>query len=59
MHMTYKQYLTFRVCLMFDTQGEKDGIQYHFVTAEEMSEGIRNGDFIESAFFAGNTYGTR
>jgi guanylate kinase len=44
---------------MFDTQGEKDGIQYHFVTAEEMSEGIRNGDFIESAFFAGNTYGTR
>lgn len=32
---------------------------YHFTTREKMQESIDNGDFIESAVFSGNVYGTR
>ncbi|XP_068605418.1 guanylate kinase isoform X2 [Brachionichthys hirsutus] len=38
--------------------GEEDGKDYHYVTREEMQAGIENGDFIESAEFSGNLYGT-
>ncbi|XP_030607533.1 guanylate kinase [Archocentrus centrarchus] len=38
--------------------GEKDGTDYHYVTREVMQAGIDNGDFIESAEFSGNLYGT-
>ncbi|CAI9572195.1 unnamed protein product [Staurois parvus] len=31
---------------------------YHFVSREEMEQGIRNGEFIENAVFSGNMYGT-
>ncbi|XP_068196492.1 guanylate kinase [Antennarius striatus] len=38
--------------------GEEDGKDYHYVTREKMQAGIDNGDFIESAEFSGNLYGT-
>ncbi|XP_049453606.1 guanylate kinase isoform X4 [Epinephelus fuscoguttatus] len=38
--------------------GEQDGKDYHFVTREAMQAGIDNGEFIESAEFSGNMYGT-
>ncbi|KAF6734096.1 Guanylate kinase [Oryzias melastigma] len=38
--------------------GEQNGIDYHFVSREEMQAGINNGDFIENAEFSGNLYGT-
>ena len=39
--------------------GEIDGKDYHYVNREIMQEGINNGEFIESAIYAGNMYGTR
>lgn len=39
--------------------GEVDGVHYHFTKKEEMEEAIKNGDFIESAVFSCNIYGTR
>lgn len=39
--------------------GEENGVHYHFVSVEEMQAGIENGDFIETAVFSGNMYGTR
>lgn len=39
--------------------GEENGVHYHFVTVEHMQKGIENGDFIETAVFSGNMYGTR
>ncbi|XP_073957067.1 guanylate kinase isoform X2 [Choristoneura fumiferana] len=38
--------------------GEKDGVHYHFTTKEKMLAAIENGEFLESATFSGNTYGT-
>ncbi|XP_072110235.1 guanylate kinase isoform X3 [Mobula birostris] len=38
--------------------GEENGIDYHFVSREEMLRGIEAGEFIESAVFSGNLYGT-
>lgn len=38
--------------------GEVDGKDYHYVTREAMQAGIDNGEFIESAVFSGNMYGT-
>jgi len=37
--------------------GESNGVEYHFVTREDM-ETIGNGEFVESAEFSGNLYGT-
>lgn len=39
--------------------GEKDGVHYHFTTRDEMEKGVAEGEFIESAVFSGNMYGTR
>lgn len=39
--------------------GEENGVHYHFVNVEEMQAGIENGEFIETAVFSGNMYGTR
>ncbi|MGW0822729.1 guanylate kinase [Streptomyces sp. NPDC002845] len=38
--------------------GEKHGVQYFFVTDEEMDKLIANGELLEWAEFAGNRYGT-
>ncbi|XP_042353235.1 guanylate kinase-like [Plectropomus leopardus] len=38
--------------------GEVDGKDYHYVTREVMQTGIDNNEFIESAEFSGNMYGT-
>jgi guanylate kinase len=38
--------------------GERDGIDYHFLTPEEFDERIRGGDFLEYATYSGNRYGT-
>jgi len=38
--------------------GEEDGVAYNFVSQQQMKEAIANGEFIEHATFAGNTYGT-
>ncbi|XP_046707284.1 guanylate kinase [Silurus meridionalis] len=38
--------------------GEQNGKDYHYVKREDMQAGIANGDFIESAEFSGNMYGT-
>ncbi|XP_058459114.1 uncharacterized protein LOC131435346 isoform X1 [Malaya genurostris] len=38
--------------------GEENGVHYHFVSVEEMQAAIENGEFIETAVFSGNMYGT-
>uniref|UniRef100_A0A8C6WTJ7 Guanylate kinase n=1 Tax=Neogobius melanostomus TaxID=47308 RepID=A0A8C6WTJ7_9GOBI len=38
--------------------GEVNGKDYHYVTREAMQAAIDNGEFIESAVFSGNMYGT-
>lgn len=34
-------------------------LEYHFSTREAMQESIKRGEFIESAEYSGNLYGTR
>lgn len=38
--------------------GEKDGVDYHFITRDEFQSKIEQGEFIEWAEFSGNLYGT-
>ncbi|XP_067001664.2 guanylate kinase isoform X2 [Anabrus simplex] len=38
--------------------GEEDGKHYHFTTKEAMEEAIKKGEFLESAIFSDNIYGT-
>lgn len=38
--------------------GERDGIDYHFLTAEEFERRVREGSFVEHADYAGRRYGT-
>jgi guanylate kinase len=38
--------------------GEKDGVNYHFVSKEEFQQLVANGAFFESAEVFGNYYGT-
>ncbi len=39
-------------------EGEKDGVNYHYVSREDMQKAIDNDEFIETAEFSGNMYGT-
>lgn len=39
--------------------GEKDGKHYHFTTMESMQQQIEQGEFLETAIYSGNLYGTR
>ena len=39
-------------------EGEEDGVDYHFLTAEEFAARADAGDFLEHATFSGNRYGT-
>ncbi|XP_063710016.1 guanylate kinase isoform X2 [Culicoides brevitarsis] len=38
--------------------GEENAVHYHFVSVEDMQHAIENGEFIETAVFSGNMYGT-
>ncbi len=38
--------------------GERDGTDYHFLTAEEFERHVAHGDFLEHASYSGNRYGT-
>ncbi|MBP5181581.1 MAG: guanylate kinase, partial [Lentisphaeria bacterium] len=38
--------------------GEKDGVDYYFLSREKFEEHIANGDFLEYACVHGNFYGT-
>jgi guanylate kinase len=38
--------------------GEKDGLDYYFLTPEMFQERVRAGDFLEHATVHGNSYGT-
>jgi guanylate kinase len=39
-------------------RGEKDGVQYHFVTVKEFDQITKAGGFLEHAVVHGNRYGT-
>jgi guanylate kinase len=38
--------------------GERDGVDYHFLTREEFDRRVANGSFVEHADYAGRSYGT-
>jgi guanylate kinase len=38
--------------------GERDGIDYHFLSPEEFDRRAAAGDFVEHAVYSGNRYGT-
>ncbi|HTX47701.1 MAG TPA: guanylate kinase [Solirubrobacteraceae bacterium] len=38
--------------------GEQDGVDYHFLDAEEFERRVAAGQFVEHAMYSGNRYGT-
>jgi guanylate kinase len=38
--------------------GERDGVEYHFLSSQAFAEHVRAGDFLEHVEYAGNSYGT-
>jgi guanylate kinase len=38
--------------------GERDGVDYHFLSAAEFERRVREGEFVEHADYAGRRYGT-
>jgi guanylate kinase len=38
--------------------GERDGVDYHFLSREEFDRLVAAGDFVEHAHYAGRSYGT-
>jgi guanylate kinase len=38
--------------------GERDGVDYHFLSGEEFQRRLEGGEFLEHAEYAGNRYGT-
>jgi guanylate kinase len=38
--------------------GERDGVDYHFLSDEEFDRRVANGDFVEHARYSGHQYGT-
>jgi guanylate kinase len=38
--------------------GETDGVDYHFMSAEEFKRRVAAGEFLEHAAYSGNLYGT-
>jgi guanylate kinase len=38
--------------------GERDGVDYHFLSQDDFERGVAAGDFVEHADYAGRKYGT-
>jgi guanylate kinase len=38
--------------------GERDGVDYHFLSGEEFDRRVANGQFVEHACYSGHKYGT-
>lgn len=38
--------------------GERDGVDYHFLTPEQFESHVAHGDFVEHATYSGHRYGT-
>ncbi|MGI8863378.1 MAG: guanylate kinase [Solirubrobacteraceae bacterium] len=38
--------------------GERDGVDYYFLTPEDFERHVEQGDFVEHATYSGNRYGT-
>ena len=38
--------------------GERDGVDYHFMTPEEFEAHVTAGEFVEHATYSGHRYGT-
>jgi len=38
--------------------GERDGVEYHFMSPEEFDRRLAAGEFVEHAVYSGNRYGT-
>jgi guanylate kinase len=38
--------------------GERDGVDYHFLTPEQFEQHVAHSDFVEHATYSGNRYGT-
>jgi guanylate kinase len=38
--------------------GERDGVDYHFLSPEEFERRVQDGEFVEHATYSGNRYGT-
>ena len=38
--------------------GEREGVDYHFMTPEQFKAHVAAGDFVEHATYSGNRYGT-
>ena len=53
-----KNYWHLIICLKSPRPGEEDGKDYHFSNKDEMMKMLENNDFIETAEFSGNMYGT-
>lgn len=39
-------------------EGERDGVDYHFLSSEDFARRVQNGEFVEHADYAGRRYGT-
>ncbi|KAL5287967.1 GUK1.2 family protein [Megaselia abdita] len=53
---------TFAFCVSHTTRkprhGERNGVDYYFISPEKMKRKLDNGEFLESVEFGGNFYGT-
>ena len=38
--------------------GEREGVDYHFLSSEDFERRVANGEFVEHATYSGNRYGT-
>src|SRR5207302_7732959 len=51
-------YLSVSATTRVPRPGERDGVDYYFLTPAEFEERVARGDFLEHASYSGNRYGT-